>query len=161
MGDRLWLRILSAARSIETRMTVREAREDYFRRNGLSEAGYADRCVRLRVGPVSVWFPNTAARRRAVKLHDLHHVATGYDTTWTGEGEIAAWELAAGCGRHLAAWLLNAGGLAIGIAIAPRRTCRAWKRGWRSRSLYAARELDESMLDIDVAELRARLQLAP
>ena len=36
------------------------------------------------VGPIPLGFPNSDARRRAVKLHDLHHVLTGYGTTWTG-----------------------------------------------------------------------------
>jgi NADPH:quinone reductase-like Zn-dependent oxidoreductase len=37
-----------------------------------------------------------------VKLHDIHHVLTGYDTTWRGKAEIGAWEIASGCGRHYA-----------------------------------------------------------
>jgi hypothetical protein len=36
--------------------------------------------------------------------------------------------------------------------------CRAWKRGRRSRTLYNLRELDEALLDLDLAELRARLE---
>jgi hypothetical protein len=139
-------------------VTVRQARQAYFERAGLTEAGYDARWVRLQAGPIPLWFPNTAARVRAVKLHDLHHVVTGYDTSWKGEGQIAAWELAAGCGRHWAAWALNSGALLVGLAIAPRRTLRAWKRGRRSRTLYNLRELDEALLDLDLAELRARLE---
>ena len=51
----------------------------------------------LRIGRVPVAaFPNGAARVRAVRLHDLHHVATGYATSWVGEAEIGAWEREAG-----------------------------------------------------------------
>jgi hypothetical protein len=139
-------------------MTVREARDLYFERNGFSEAGYSDRWVRLRAGPVPLGFPNTRARVRAVRLHDLHHVATGYDTTWRGEAEIGAWELAAGCGHHLPAWVLNRGAVAVGLFIAPVRTLLAWRRGRRSRTLYAA-EFDPSLLDMTVGELRRRLGL--
>src|SRR5688500_10311930 len=110
-------------------ITVREARERYFTENGLSEAGYTSRWVALPVGSLQVYFPNTGPRKRAVVLHDLHHVATGYSTTWRGEAEIAAWELAAGCGRYWAAWGLNLGAAALGLVIAPRRTLRAWRRG--------------------------------
>lgn len=138
-------------------MTVRQARDEYFRRAGFDEGGYRSRWVRLQAGPIPLWFPNTASRLRAVKLHDLHHLVTGYDTSWTGEAEIAAWELAAGCGRHWVAWMLNAGALLVGLVIAPRRTSRAWQRGRRSRSLYGMRELDETLLDLDLDELRSRL----
>ncbi len=141
---------------MDTTGTVREARERYFRQNGLSEAGYTERWVKLKMGPIPLAFPNTAARRRAVPLHDLHHVATGYPTTWTGEAEISAWELAAGCGRYWAAWALDAGGALVGLLIAPRRTWRAFRRGRRCRSLYRARFTDD-LLDMTVAELRARL----
>ena len=139
--------------------TVRAAREAWFEANGFSEAGYQDRWVRLRAGPISFYFPNTAARRRAVRLHDLHHLATGYQATWVGEVEIGAWELAAGCGRHYPAWILNAMAVALGAIIAPRRTVRAFLRGRRSRSLYDG-EYHEALLDLTLHQLRARLRLA-
>ncbi len=141
---------------MDTTTTVREARDRYFRDNGFSEAGYTSRWVKLKMGPIPLAFPNTAARRRAVPLHDLHHVATGYATSWTGEAEISAWELAAGCGRYWAAWALDIGGALVGLVIAPRRTWRAFLRGRRCRSLYRA-ELTGDLLDMPVAELRARL----
>ena len=34
-------------------------------------------------------FPNSDARRRAVKVHDLHKVLTGYQTDIFGEVEIS------------------------------------------------------------------------
>ncbi|HEY8146841.1 MAG TPA: hypothetical protein VIG06_29375 [Kofleriaceae bacterium] len=141
---------------MDTTTTVREARDRYFRDNGFSEASYTARWVKLKMGPIPLAFPNTAARRRAVPLHDLHHVATGYATSWTGEAEISAWELAAGCGRYWAAWGLDIGGALVGLLIAPRRTWRAFRRGRRCRSLYRA-ELTGDLLDMPVAELRARL----
>ena len=139
---------------------VRDARARYFDENGLSEAGYRSRWVVLRAGPLPLYLPNTSSRRRAVPLHDLHHVATGYDTTWTGEAEIAAWELAAGCGRYWAAWSLNLGAASLGLLIAPRRTLRAFRRGRRSgRTLYHQPGFTESLLDLTVAELRRSLAL--
>ena len=35
-------------------------------------------------------------RQRAVRWHDLHHVATRFGTDNVGEGEISAWELRRG-----------------------------------------------------------------
>jgi hypothetical protein len=138
--------------------TVRDARAHYFADNGFSEASYRDRWVKLKIGPLPFAFPNTASRRRAVPLHDLHHVATGYATTLSGEAEIGAYELAGGCGRHAAAWVLNAGAFASGLALAPRRTYRAFVRGRHARTLYRDGWRDD-LLAMTVGELRAELHL--
>ena len=138
---------------------LRDVRAEYFKRNGLgADGGYSANWVRFRVGPISVPLPNTSARRRALPPHDLHHVATGYDTSWKGEAEIAAWELASGCGLYVAAWALNFSAFVIGLFIAPRRTWRAFRRGRASESLYAE-EWDERLLDTSLGALRERLQI--
>lgn len=139
-------------------VSVRAARASYFTANGFSDASYRDRWVKLRVGPVPVAFPNTASRKRAVPLHDLHHVATGYTTSIVGEAEIGAWEIAGGCADLWAAWILNAMAFAAGLAIAPRRTYRAFVRGRHSRTLYA-QGWREDLLELSVGELRHRLAL--
>ena len=104
-------------------------------------------------------FPNTRARVRAVRLHDLHHVLTGYDTSWRGEGEIGAWELASNCRDHWAAWWLDFSAALIGVAIAPRRVLRAFVRGRRERNLYDV-EFCDALLDESVGAMRARLGIA-
>ena len=38
-------------------------------------------------------FPNLKQRRALVYLHDINHVISGSDTTWVGEGEVAAIDL--------------------------------------------------------------------
>jgi hypothetical protein len=138
--------------------TLREARQLYFEHNGFADGGYRDRWVKLQAGPIPIYFPNTPARVRAVQLHDLHHTATEYDTTWTGEAEIAAWEIASGCGRHYAAWLLNLEAMAIGLAIAPREVFAAFVRGRASNNLYAA-TLTDALLDRRLDTLRHELGL--
>jgi hypothetical protein len=140
-------------------LSLREGREQYFRHAGFGDGGYSDRWVRLKAGPFTFIFPNTAARVWAVKLHDLHHVLTGYETTWTGEAEIGAWEIASGCGRHYPAWILNFGAFAIGLAIAPRETYRAFVRGRHSANLYRFAELDESLLERSIGEVRRELAI--
>jgi ubiquinone biosynthesis protein Coq4 len=137
-------------------LTLRAARQIYFDANGFDNGGYAEKWVKLKAGPFRFAFPNIEARVRSVKLHDLHHVITEYDTTWRGEAEIGAWELASGCARHWPAWVLNLGAVSIGVWLCPRLTWRAWKRGRRSRNLYRE-TFDEAMLDQTVGELRARM----
>lgn len=144
----------------EGALSVRESRALYFARAGFApDGGYGDRWVKLKAGGLVVFaFPNTKSRVRSVRLHDIHHVLTGYDTTWVGEAEIGAWELASGCGRHVPAWVLNLGAVAIGMLIAPRRTFRAFLRGRRSGNLYGG-EFHESLLDRTVGDLRAELRM--
>jgi hypothetical protein len=139
--------------------TLEEARRLYFEANGFPpEGGYEAKWVDFELGPIPVPFPNTDARRRAVKVHDLHHVLTGYPTDIFGEAEISAWELGAGCGSMVAAWVLNLGGIALGVLIAPRRTWRAFMRGRMSRTLYGEPWSDE-LLGRRVGEVRAELGL--
>jgi hypothetical protein len=134
-------------------LTLRAARTAYFADNHFGDdGGYQDTWVDFKLGPLPLPFPNTPARVRAVRYHDLHHLLTGYATDIIGEFEISAWELGAGCKDFWAAWQLNLGGLATGMWVAPRRIARAFFRGLASSSLYG---LDfEPLLDRRLGELR-------
>jgi len=138
--------------------SLKEGRAGYFVQNGLpADGGYTARwvVVRARGIPIGV-FPNSASRRRAVRLHDLHHVLTGYDTSLRGEAEIAAWELASGCRDYWAAWGLNAAMAAFGLVLYPRHVRAGWQRGRGGRNLY--REgWHEGLLEESVEAVRARL----
>ncbi len=139
---------------------LRDARARYFEANGLGDGSYADRWVVFRVGQIPIGaIPNSRERVRSVRLHDVHHVLTGYDTSWLGEAEIGAWELASHCRDHYAAWLLNASAVVIGCFLSPGAIRRAWRRGRASRNLYDG-EWDEALLDHRVGDLRTRLGLA-
>ena len=141
----------------EDTLVVRDARTEFFRLAGLSgDGGYAARFIHFRIGIFSFALPNSAARRKAVPLHDLHHLATGYDTSWKGEAEIAAWELASGCSSYRAAWLLNLLAFPLGLMIAPVRTWRAFRRGRSSGNLYDS-PWNEKWLDASLGSLRAHL----
>lgn len=140
--------------------TVGEARARIYEQAGYPpDGGYSKSFVELaRIGPIPIGFPNTDSRRRAVVLHDLHHIVTGYGMDWAGEGEISAWEIATGCGRYGFAWFINLQGMVMGWVVAPVRTWRAWVRGRHSKSLY--REgWRETLLSERVDAMRARLEL--
>ena len=140
-------------------LSMYDARQRYFDANGF-DGTYGERWVKLKAGPLTFGFPNAAGRVRAVKLHDLHHVVTAYDTTWTGESEIGAWELASGCAGFFWAWQLNLSALAIGLAIAPRRVVRAFVRGRHTRNLYRVDgELRDTTLRRSVGDMRRALGL--
>jgi hypothetical protein len=139
-------------------LSLRAARAHHFESNGLRDGGYDAKWVKLALGPIPFAFPNSAARVRAVRLHDLHHVATEYDTSVLGEGEIGAFEIGSSCGGFLAAWVLNLYAMALGFWIDPRAVYRAFVRGRHSGNLYPG-VWDEALLDLRVGELRERLRL--
>jgi hypothetical protein len=138
--------------------TLRAERERYFEINRFEGGGYEEGWVKMKAGPVPIWFPNTVARVKAVRFHDLHHVLTEYPTTWRGEAEIGAWEVATGCAAHYQGWLLNLLAFAIGLVINPRGVYRAFMRGRRSRNLYRATFSDE-LLARKVGDVRRELDL--
>lgn len=142
-------------------MTLAEARSLFFARSGLGEdGGYNARWVRVETKPFPVYFPNTTSRVEAAKLHDLHHIANEYATDWAGEAEIAAWEIASGCGRHLWAWLLNLGAFTVGMFLFPRRLFDAFIRGRHSTSLYPVGFSESELAERTVGWLRERLAIA-
>jgi hypothetical protein len=143
----------------EPTLTLEQARTEYFRFNGFGEdGGYGAKWVDIKLGPIPFPIPNTPQRVEAVRYHDLHHVMTGYQTDILGELEISAWELASGCADKTAAWVLNFGGYAVGLVLAPRRTLRAFVRGRHSRNLYR-RRFDDALLSRTVGETRRELGL--
>lgn len=140
--------------------TLEDATCRYFLEEGLPEGGgYGDRWVKVKFLGVPVVFPNTAARRRAVRYHDLHHVLTGYGTDWPGEAQISAWEIASGCRGFVAAWVLNLYAMGIGVALAPVRTYRAFLRGRQSSNLYGL-ALDDQLLGQRLRDARQATGLA-
>lgn len=141
-------------------MTLREARSLYFRLNGFgADGGYQERWIKVKVWRVPVWLPNTKGRRKAVRLHDLHHVLTEYPTTWRGEAEISAWEVGAGgLQRYWAGWLLDLMNIAQGLVVNPRGVYHGFMRGRSSSNLYSAAFSDE-LLNSSVGDTRHRLGL--
>jgi hypothetical protein len=140
-------------------LTIGEARRKFFATGGLgADGGYSDTWVKLKLWRIPLVFPNTAGRRLAVKFHDIHHILTEYPTTWRGEFEIAAWEIATGIGRHWAGWILDLLGFACGLVVFPRSVYRAFMRGRRSANLYFE-EWDEAILTRRVGEMRRQLKL--
>jgi hypothetical protein len=140
---------------------LREARALLFRHAKLGpDGGYGDRWVRVKTKPIPFYFLNWRSRVAAARLHDLHHIAAEYETDWPGEAEIAAWEIASGCARYRAAWILNFGGFDAGLILAPGRLFRAFLRGRRAKTNLYESGFDEPRLDqTTVGDLRDQLGL--
>ena len=98
------------------------------------------------------FFPSVGFKA-GLAAHDTHHMLNDYSTSWVGECETAAWELASGgCGRHFAYWIDRLFFMGIALVLAPIRSLRAWRRGWGQRNLY---RLDhEQLLAMDIGDVR-------
>lgn len=144
---------------IEPSMTTKAALEAYYRSHYFGDEALTDAWVMIRWGPLRFPFPNPKARREAIQLHDLTHLLTGYDTSWTGEGEIAAWELASGFPRkYWIGWIYSPITFVIGLVISPLRVLRAFRKGWGQSNLYQIDIPREQLECLTLAELHARLK---
>ncbi len=139
---------------------LREGRRRFFAAQGFApDGGYDDPWAEASFGPVPYAIVNTRARADALRVHDLHHVLTGYDTDWRSESWISAWELGSGGGgRHVYAWFIALFGLWVGLWVSAGTTWRAYLRGRGSRNLYA--EVDpSSWLERSIGDVRQALAI--
>jgi hypothetical protein len=146
------------ARNWPSHWSVRRARDEYLSENGFTVEEYEAPWTSGSLFGIPIKVPNTRAHARAIRLHDLHHVVTGYGTDMIGEGEISAWELrggATGAGLYVASIIFS--GFLLGLLLAPRRTLRAWRAGGRAKTLFDASHPYEDLLVQDVGELRVLL----
>lgn len=121
-------------------MTLDDELAAFYRKSGFGDAvGARPLSVRVYTGCLLVPMPNIETRRRYLKYHDLHHLVTGYSIGRIGEGEVSAWELGGGSARaHPLLGVMNLIALSTGLVLARERMWRAFRRGCRSRHLYAA-----------------------
>ncbi|HEV2341373.1 MAG TPA: hypothetical protein VGS15_06205 [Candidatus Acidoferrales bacterium] len=141
-------------------LPMKQARDLYLAANGFRLGDYGAATFTIGIFGVSFRFPNIPSRKRAIPLHDLHHVLTGFDTNWIGEAEIGAWELRAGCNSFIT-YYLNGGGVVIGLFISPKRVWRAFRAARGQRTLYRDPLPYDRLLEMTVASLRSRLGIPP
>ena len=139
-----------------------QARRRFFAREGFApDGGYDEVWSDASFGPFPYATYNPPARGAALRVHDLHHVVTGYGTSWRDESRISGWELGSGgAGRYPYAWFIALFGLFVGLLALPVQTWRAFVRGRGSGNLYRADAI-EPWLSRDVDEVRATLATRP
>ena len=149
---------LSLSRPYPADWSVRNARDAYLTENGFSSSEYDASVVKVTFWSITFPLPNPPSRQIAVRLHDLHHVVTGYGTDPVGEAEISAWELRRGIGIFsLFVRAIVVGGVLLGLVHSPRRTFQAWRAGYHPDRVplqAATLENYERLLQLSVGELR-------
>ena len=141
--------------------TPRELLPEFYRQYDLGEDGGAQiPYVRIKfTNKISLYIPNIEARRRAVFKHDIHHIVTGYTSTFKGETEIAAWEIGSGCLNYWIAFVLNLSGMMTGIFFNAPRVYKAFVKGRRTKNLYDNSIKDEQVMDMTIQQIRHHLGL--
>jgi hypothetical protein len=142
-------------------MMVGDALAAYYIAHQLpADGGAADPVFHVRIGPFTVPAPNPPGRRRAVVFHDVNHLVTGYNTTFSdGEVVIAGFEVGAGCGSYWIVWYINLSMMALGILFRPRDVFAAFVRGRRSASIYRHGADPAALARMSVADVRMLLAL--
>ena len=121
----------------DKKLTVRDALAIYFSENKFDASSYTSPTFPLKLLGRILTLPNPPPRQKGIKVHDLHHIATGYATDMGGEAEIGAFELGAGFGSYPAAAFFNTTAFLMGLLFFPLRTLKAYARGVATeRSLY-------------------------
>jgi hypothetical protein len=139
-------------------MKVRDARDVYLAENGFTTEAYDSSTAQGSMFGLKFSVPNPPAHQRAIRFHDLHHVATGYGTDHAGEAELSAWQARRGllqAGAYVSAIVLA--NVAIGFVAAPRRTLAALQPAAGERSLFSMNTDYDALLDLTVGELRTML----
>jgi ubiquinone biosynthesis protein Coq4 len=133
---------------------VLSARDRYLAASGFTTQSYTDPNFKVKIAFLTLRFPNPGL----LPMHDLHHVATGYDSSLLGEAEISVFELRTGYGTPLI-FFLCCGSSLVGLCLSPRRMWRAWKSARGAQSLYGTKTSYETLLAMDVGALRKLMRL--
>lgn len=138
---------------------IKDALIQLFDRYRIPADAYTAKRFVIRVGNIPIYLPNSAARIKIARYHDIHHILTGYPVNWRGEAEIGAWEIATGCRTSFIAWFLNGGAVVVGLFTHPKAVVKAFERGWNTRTnLYHNFEY-APLLEMTVKEVRDKIGL--
>jgi len=137
-------------------MTTREALDEYLGRQGIKagdqtiEEWLRDNWLRMSLFGHRIPVKPLHGFKKAVVLHDVHHLITDYDTTWTGEFQVAAWELGSGgCGSPVLFSLKLVSLFLLGLVLTPTAAWYAFGRGRTQRNLYRFDYQEVLARDID------------
>lgn len=150
------------AHPLPAAMSVRQARDVYLAENGFTVEAYDRPTTSGSFLGVKLAVPNPPSHRRAIRLHDLHHVATGFGTDHAGEAEIAIWQARRGlraAGMYVMT-IVMANAL-LGVVLAPHRTMAALRAPGPRGSLFDMAVDYDAPLERTVGELREMLGIPP
>src|SRR5258706_1316388 len=142
-------------------LTPRQLVPGFYKQYNLNDdGGQSSPYVRVEVTKkILLYIPNFDARRKAVFKHDVHHIVTGYTSTFKGETEIGAWEIASGCRHYWVAFVLDMSGMMTGLLFNPVGVYKAFVKGRRTKNLYSDHFTDEQIMDMPGSFIKEKLLL--
>jgi hypothetical protein len=149
-----------SAHPVPASMRLRDALAAYLAENGFTAEAYDSPTTSGSFLGLKFAVPNPPSHQRAVRLHDLLHVATGFGTDHAGEAEISVWQARRGVGASgiyvTSIVMLN---VLLGVVFAPRRTLQALRESTAGASLFSLAVDYEALLERTVGELREMLSI--
>ena len=136
-------------------LLVEDALKEFYGSNYLDDSAVENKINWFGYGYFKIPYPNFRMRRELIYLHDLTHVITKYDTTFIGEGEIAAWELASGFPSKMwVGYVYPPLALMVGFLLSPRRVIEAFKKGRAQNNLYKLGLPKQEIIKKTISELK-------
>ncbi len=118
------------------------------------QGGENERWVWIDIGIGKFPIPNLKGRQELVYLHDIHHILNDYNTNWSGEAAVSAWEITTGMGKNPVGWFYAFLGLLVGGFLRPLAAYRGFKRGLKTKSVIGLQLPKEKLLSLSLNELR-------
>lgn len=141
-------------------LRIEEALQLFFLQYNIApDGGVNDKWIKLKLGKLNIPFPNLEGRKKAILIHDTHHILTGYQPVWKGEAALGAWEVSSGCGKYLTAWILDMGIFALGLFLFPKTIFNAFIRGRGVKNFFAGNYSQQQRMQLTVGEARHLLKL--
>lgn len=135
-------------------LKVSKALEVFYANQNLDQKVTSHAVNYYPLGFIKIPFPNLMARKELLYLHDLNHLLFGFNTSVSGEAQLAALELGSGFPKHCRiGYLYSPFALLPGLLLCPLKVLNAFLKG---RSLKnschlewsKSRILNSSLLDI-------------
>lgn len=137
--------------------TLQEALNLFHQKFYLGDGGYNDDWFTIKMGLIKIKLPNITSRKKAVRIHDIHHVINGYEATIKGEAEIGMWELVSGCGTYSVAWILNLMSISYGLLLYPKAMYQAFMLAFPIQNNYYHFGIDDSIYIQRLGDIRINI----
>ncbi len=143
--------------------TVGKAVQDFYHTNNFGEdGGVNEKYAWIKFGFISLPIPNSESRKRNVYLHDVNHIATGFDTTWKGESAVSAWEIASGgWQRSYFLWFLALWARGLGVLFYPTNVLKSFRQGLTMNNALNCGLSKSEIYNLSVSDFRQLLSNKP
>ena len=144
--------------SLEDKTSIQSLLKEFYGRENLDNEILSQKINYYPLGFISIPFYNSKGRQRAIARHDFNHLLTGFDSSVSGEAQLAAWEIASGFpSPYRVAYIYSLGALLPGLFICPIMVIKAFLAGLRAKNAYALDVPESEILQMPLEELESQI----